>query len=142
LDCRLSGLAQAAGVTYGRYADDLAFSGDHLFERHAKRFSIHVAAIAIEEGFVVNHRKTRMMRQGVRQRLAGLVVNQRTNVARDDFDRLKATLTNCVRLGPESQNREAHEHFRLHLQGRVAFVESLNPQKGAKLRAIFEAIRW
>jgi hypothetical protein len=30
------------------------------------------------------------------------------HVVRADFDRLKATLTNCVRLGPESRNREAH----------------------------------
>jgi len=37
----------------------------------------------------MNHRKTRIMRQGVRQRLAGLVANQHVNVARADFDRLK-----------------------------------------------------
>ena len=34
------------------------------------------------------------MRQGVRQHLAGLVTNQRMNVIRRDFDRLKAVLTN------------------------------------------------
>ena len=73
----------------------------------------------IEEGFTVHHRKTRIMRQGVRQHLAGLVANQRVNVIRADFDRLKATLTNCVRSGPESQNREAHPDFRAHLEGRV-----------------------
>ena len=31
------------------------------------------------------------------------VVNQRINVMRSDFDRLKATLNNCVRLGAQSQ---------------------------------------
>ena len=78
----------------------------------------------------MNFRKTRVMRQGVRQQLVGLVANQRMNVMRSDFDRLKATLTNCVRQGPASQNRESHPHFRLHLEGRVAFVESINRQKG------------
>ena len=78
---------------YTRYADDLAFSGGEEFERGVERFSTHVAAILLEEGFTVNHRKTRIMRQGVRQRLAGLVANEGPNVARADFDRLKATLT-------------------------------------------------
>jgi RNA-directed DNA polymerase len=141
-DCRLAGLAKSAGAGYSRYADDLAFSGDEAFARHAERFSSHVAAILHEEGFAVNHRKTRIMRQGVRQHLAGLAVNQRVNVIRADFDRLKATLTNCVRLGPESQNRDAHPSFREHLDGRVAFVESINPAKGQRLRAVFEKIEW
>jgi hypothetical protein len=82
------------------------------------------------------------MRQGARQRLAGLVTNQRLNVARADFDTLKATLTNCARLGPDSQNRAGHPHFRSHLQGRIAFVASVNPAKGRRLKLIFDRIEW
>ncbi len=142
VDCRLRGLAKAAGVEYTRYADDLAFSGDHDFEKHIERFATHAAAILLDEGFAVNFRKTRIMRQGVRQQLVGLIANQRMNVMRADFDRLKATLTNCVRHGPASQNRDSHLQFRSHLEGRVAFVESINVQKGQRLRTIFEQIRW
>jgi hypothetical protein len=141
-DCRLAGLAKSAGAEYTRYADDLAFSGGEAFARSVERFSTHAAAILIEEGFTVNHRKTRIMRQGVRQHLAGLAVNRRANVIRADFDRLKATLTNCIRLGPESQNREAHRNFRSHLDGRIGFVETINPAKGKRLRRLFEEIRW
>jgi len=61
---------------------------------------------------------------------------------RPDFDRLKATLTNCVRLGPESQNRDARADFRSHLEGRLNFVEMINPMKGTRLRRIFEQIEW
>ncbi len=142
VDCRLTGLARAAGGEYTRYADDLAFSGGEAFERSVDRFSTQVAAILMEEGFTVNHRKTRIMRQGVRQRLAGVVTNQHANVARTDFDRLKATLNNCARLGPESQNRTAHPRFRAHLDGRIGWAESVNPAKGQRLRAIFERINW
>jgi RNA-directed DNA polymerase len=141
-DCRLAGLAKSAGAAYTRYADDLAFSGGESFERCVERFSTHVAAILHEEGFTVHHRKTRVMRQGVRQHLVGLVANQRVNVMRTDFDRLKATLNNCVRLGPESQNRDGHERFRPHLEGRVGFVESINPAKGRRLRMLLERIKW
>lgn len=137
-DCRLSGLAEAAGAVYTRYADDLAFSGGEPFERCVSRFAIHVAAILEEEGFAVQHRKTRVMRQGVRQYLAGVVVNDAINVVRADYDRLKAILTNCARHGLASQNREGHPDFRAHLDGRVSFVEMLSPAKGAKLRGLLD----
>jgi hypothetical protein len=142
LDCRLSGLAQSAGAAYTRYADDLAFSGGEKFEHSAARFATQVGVILMEEGFTVHHRKTRIMRQSVRQHLAGLVTNQRLNVRRSDFDLLKAILTNCVRHGPDSQNREAHPHFREHLAGRIGFMESINIEKGRRLRAIFDQIAW
>jgi hypothetical protein len=141
-DCRLLGLAESAGAQYTRYADDLAFSGGEDFDGRVERFSTHAAAILHEEGFAVHHRKTRIMRQGVRQHLAGVVANQRLNVWRSDFDRLKATLTNCVRHGPAGQNRDGHGDFRAHLAGRISYVESINPEKGEKLRALFERIAW
>ncbi|HEY3988352.1 MAG TPA: reverse transcriptase family protein [Acidobacteriaceae bacterium] len=142
LDNRLAGLARAAGATYTRYADDIAFSGDEAFAKHAARFAIHVAAIAMEEGFHVHHRKTRLMRPGVRQHLAGLVVNQRANIPRHDFDELKAILTNSIRTGPDAQNRARHPDFRAHLAGRIAFVESIHPIRGQRLRALFRHIHW
>jgi len=142
MDCRLSGLAKSAGAQYTRYADDLAFSGGSYFQKCAERFSISAAAIMEEEGFHVHHRKTRIMRQGVRQRLAGLVTNRRLNIPRRDFDQLKAILTNCLRLGPDNQNHDRHPAFRAHLDGRVGFVEMVNPSKGAKLREIFTLIQW
>ncbi len=136
MDCRLTGLAQSIGASYTRYADDLAFSGDANFGR----FLLHVAAIATEEGFTVNHRKTRLMRQGVRQHLAGLAINTKPNIMRPDYDRLKAILTNCVNYGLSTQNRDTHPHFRQHLEGRVAFVESINAVKGNRLRALLNQI--
>jgi hypothetical protein len=142
VDCRLNGLAKSAGAEYTRYADDLAFSGGEDFEKHIDRFSTHVAAVLMEEGFSVHFRKTRVMRQGVRQHLAGIVVNRHPNVIRADFDRLKATLANCARTGPEGQNREGNPHFRAQLEGRVSFVEMINPNKGRRLRALLARIRW
>jgi RNA-directed DNA polymerase len=43
--------------------------------------------------------------------------------------------------GTESQNREGHPAFRVHLEGRVGFVEMVNPTKGKRLRRIFEDIQ-
>jgi hypothetical protein len=142
LDCRLSGLARTVGAVYTRYADDLGFSGEAGFERGVERFAAHAAAIALEEGFSVNHHKTRIMRQSVCQQLAGVVVNRKVNLRRRDLELLEATLTNCVRAGPEAQNRERLPDFRAHLQGRIGFVEMVNPQQGQRMRTLFDAILW
>jgi hypothetical protein len=104
VDCRLASLAKSVGAEYTRYADDLAFSGGEPFERCVERFAAHVAAILHEEGFRVHHRKTRIMRQSVRQHLAGLVANRRMNIVRADFDRLKAIR---VHVGFEGWNHAA-----------------------------------
>ena len=140
IDCRLRGIADSVGAVYSRYADDLGFSGGTEFERVVDRFSTLAASILMEEGFRVSLRKTRVMRRGVRQHLAGLVLNDHVNIQRSDYDRLKAILTNCVRFGPESQNRDHHPAFLQHLLGRIAFIESIAPARGSRLRAIFDRI--
>ncbi|MBB3260131.1 hypothetical protein F4827_005203 [Paraburkholderia bannensis] len=142
LDTRLATLTRSLGADYTRYADDLAFSGAARLERVADRLPLWVAAIALEEGFTVQPRKTRVMARGIRQQLAGVVVNRHPNLARDRFDTLKALLTNCVRHGPVSQNRDGRADFRASLAGHVAHAAMLNPARGAKLRAIFDRIDW
>jgi retron-type reverse transcriptase len=142
LDRRLAGLAKAAGAAYTRYADDLTFSGGGDLARSRKRLETHIAVIAHEEGFALNHRKTRMMRAGVRQQVTGVVVNVRPNIARSEFDRIKAILTNCVRHGPESQNREKRADFRAYLAGKIAHVTSIHPGRGSRLWSIFRQISW
>jgi hypothetical protein len=82
------------------------------------------------------------MRQGVRQQLAGVVVNAHPNVRREEYDRLKAILTNYVRHGPAAQNRDGHADFRGHLAGRIAYVTMLNPTRGRRLYGLFEQIHW
>jgi hypothetical protein len=142
LDCRLNGLAMALGARYTRYADDLAFSGGRELEQAARRFQVHVCRIALEEGFEVHTRKSRFMRQGVCQQLVGVVVNAHPNVRRETYDCLKAILHNCVRHGPDSQNRAGHTDFRAHLLGRVAHLAQINPARGQRLRTLYEQISW
>ncbi len=142
LDRRLAGLAAKRGASYTRYADDLAFSGGEELERAARRFQVVVCRIALEEGFEINTRKSRFMRRGARQQLAGVVVNERLNCRRDAYDLLKATLTNCARRGPGGQNRHGVADFRAHLAGRIAQLAQLNAARGERLRALFGRIDW
>ena len=142
LDCRLAGLAKAAGASYTRYADDLLFSGKADFAQRARRFVDNVGGIVIDEGFQLNHRKTRLQNRGSRQAAAGIVINDAPNIARPEFDRLKAILTNCIRHGPATQNRDHHPDFRAFLGGKVGWVEFINPAKGQQLQKLFSDICW
>ena len=74
--------------------------------------------------------------------LGGLVLNEKVNIGRREFDALKAILTNCLRTGPAEQNRGKVADFCSHLAGRIAHVRMVNPAKGEKLRGIFERIEW
>jgi len=142
LDCRLAGLARKLNVRYTRYADDLVFSGNWTFGTHLRRFRILVCAICLDEGFEIRKRKTTVARQHQRQQVTGIVVNQKLAIAREDYDRLKAVLHNCIRTGPETQNRQHHPNFRAHLVGKVAWVRSIDAAKGAKLQQKLDSIRW
>ncbi|WP_208544608.1 reverse transcriptase family protein [Rathayibacter sp. VKM Ac-2759] len=142
LDARLTGYAEAAGARYTRYADDLAFSGGERFARRAEAFARGAERIVADSGYLVNPRKTRLRPSSVRQSVTGVVVNAHPNVRRADVDRLHAILHNCVAHGPAGQNRAGVPDFGAHLLGRIAWVAAVNPARGARLRALFDAIDW
>jgi retron-type reverse transcriptase len=141
-DVRLDAFARAIGASYTRYADDVALSGSTELARNASSAVARIAAIAHDEGFAINFRKTRVMVRAGRQRVAGVVVNDKLAVSRVEVDRLRAILHNCIRSGPSTQNRENHADFRAHLLGRISWVASLDAAKGQKLMARFAQIPW
>lgn len=142
LDCRLTALAARFEARYTRYGDDLAFSGDRDFARRVRSLLPLLATICADLGLTLNPRKSRIMHQGSRQQLTGLVVNRHINVPRASYDRLKAQLWNCLRHGAAGQNRDGHADFRAHLDGRITWVENVNPRKGYRLRLLFQQIDW
>jgi RNA-directed DNA polymerase len=142
LDRRLVGLAAAFEARVTRYADDITFSGG-FWLRHGQRDLLAILReIVAEEGFALARDKTRVTTRSGRQRVLGMVVNERRNLDRRTLDVLKATLTNCVRTGPAAQNRAGHPDFRAHLLGRLAWVGAAAPHKVGRLRALFDAIDW
>lgn len=140
LDHRLSAFADAAGARYTRYADDLAFSGDEGLQRGARRFLDGVAAIVLDEGFDLNYRKTRVMPACARQRIAGVVVNEKPNTVRSIYDELKAVLHRWETRGYDACAVDAPD-LDARLLGRIAALAQLNAEKGAKLRARFDRLR-
>ncbi|MEO5688809.1 MAG: reverse transcriptase family protein [Burkholderiaceae bacterium] len=142
LDTRIAGLAQALGARYTRYADDIVLSGDASLRRWADRIAVRVAGFALDEGFALNHRKTRCVTASRRQQVANIVVNAKPNLPRDEFDRLKATLHRCVTQGPSTQNRAGVPQWEQHLRGRVAWAAQINADKAQRLQRLLERIDW
>ncbi len=142
LDLRLDGLAHVLGATYSRYADDLVLSGPASLRSAFDRIATWVGRIALEEGYALNHRKTRLATQASAQRVCGVVVNEHLNLPRAEFDRLRAVLHQCALHGPASQNRDGHADFRAHLWGRVQWATQLNPAKAERLQARWQRIDW
>lgn len=142
LDVRLTALARSWGGRYTRYADDLAFSGAAGWGTGTSRLVEAIEDIVKDEGFRLNARKTGVMPRAGRQRLAGLVVNDRPRVARSQVDVLRAILHNCHRYGPSTQNRDDVPAYEDHLRGRIAWVAQHDPVRGARLQAVHDSIDW
>lgn len=126
LDARLAGLGKKLGFTYSRYADDLAFSGDE-----PKKVSLLIGRatrIITSEGFVVNEEKTRVMRQGNGQRIAGVTVNEVLGLSRKQRRKLRAEAHREKTKGATLEQKAA-------LTGRLAWLSMLNPEQAAKLKS-------
>ncbi|MFT3713030.1 MAG: reverse transcriptase family protein [Archangium sp.] len=132
LDVRLASLAEKLNLRYSRYADDLVFSGT----MRCGALHEQVRLITREEGFELNDEKTRAMPSSARQSVTGVVVNERPNFARHDFDLLKAQLHRLRTSGPADNAQRAE------LQGRIGWVRQLNSPRAEKLQKTFDQIVW
>ncbi len=142
LDLRLDGLTWVFGATYTRYADDLVFSGPEALRAQFRALQGWVKEIASAEGFALHPDKTRALPQHRQQRITGVVVNTQPNTPRQDYDRLKACLHQCVLHGPASQNPKQLADFRGHLLGRIAWVKQFNAARAEKLMGLFGRVAW
>ncbi|MEM9073990.1 MAG: reverse transcriptase family protein [Myxococcota bacterium] len=133
LDARLSGLAARVGGVYTRYADDLTFSFDTAPEGGLGRFRWWADEILHQEGFVANHGKFRVLRASQRQRVTGLVVNDRVGISRRERRRFRAILHNCEVRGIEAERR-GRADFEDWLRGYGAWIAMVHPSEGPALK--------
>jgi retron-type reverse transcriptase len=140
LDSRLAGIAAKLGWNYSRYADDLTFSADGETTSRIGYLLARVRHIAQDEGFAVNEKKTRVLRQSDAQNVTGIIVNQRMGVPRDLVRRLRAILHRARTEGLAAQNRQNLPHFEMWLRGMIAYIHMVNPKQAAPLRVALEAL--
>ena len=109
LDKELASFGAAVHCHYTRYADDIclssgrrAFPGQVATRINDKPvLAPELRQIVVDNGFVVNDDKTRLMPRRQRQRVTGLVVNTSVNVPREYRRHLRAVLHIWSRYGEE-----------------------------------------
>jgi RNA-directed DNA polymerase len=147
LDVQLAKIARDERCYYTRYADDICLSTNRkafpagLASRDVGNVLLGapVTEAIRENGFRVNLSKTRLIRHTRRQRVTGLVVNEKVNVDRDYVRSLRNLLYVWRRYG-EEKARESFQkanfpvnrppekppaRFNLVIQGRVQHVGSV-----------------
>lgn len=132
LDERLDRLAAEYGFCYTRYADDLTFSCD---EQGLKRIGAcirEVKNLVRFEGFEVNEKKIRVLRASRRQRVTGIVINQKPNLSRKELRNFRALLHNVEKNGLEAENRHQHPDFWRYIQGYTNYIRMVRPDLGEK----------
>ncbi len=106
LDNRLQGLATKYNFTYSRYADDISFSfnKDNPILSNENNINIGkilgiISKIIQEEGFNINYKKTKFLRQNNRQAITGIVVNNdEIGVPKKWIKNFRATIYNAKKL--------------------------------------------
>ena len=132
LDNRLNGLAVKFGFKYTRYADDMSFTL-HYDESgvNVGRFVGLVTKIISEEGFDVNHKKTRFLRKNNQQSITGIVINnQELAIPRKWIRKFRAAIYNANKL--KSRGLLPIEVKR-EISGMAAWVRSVNQERYQKL---------
>jgi retron-type reverse transcriptase len=128
LDARLQGLATKYGFIYTRYADDLTFSSQQTDKIQA--LLNWIKATVKEEGFILHPDKTRIMHQGARQEVTGIVVNQQLSVNRKLLKQFRALLFQIKKDGYEGKEWGKGGSLLPTIKGFAHYVKMVNPNKG------------
>lgn len=122
VDVRLQVLADKQGFAYTRWIDDLALSGS----RRLLDFRRLVQRIATEEGFIVNPPKIATIHSGMRQVVAGVVVNKKLNIPKEARDSIRAGLRQL------STPRRPKQASLEQIRGQVSWLSQVNPTLGSR----------
>lgn len=129
LDKRLQGLATRHQCHYTRYADDVTFSWNST-DINPQQMVWRIKKILADEGFVVHPDKIRVMHQGARQEVTGIVVNEKLGIDRNKLRQFRALLH-------QLQTKDAAELMPGQVSpanaviGYTNFVKMVKPAQGA-----------
>jgi retron-type reverse transcriptase len=135
MDERFAKLAGKMKFRYSRYADDLIFSSNNARMTGLVPF---FKEIIREEGFRVNEDKLRIMRAGQRQKVTGIVVNEKPNLPRTHVRTLRAVAHRMQQQGPEAvtlSSRRNGIHDPLYVfNGHAGYLQMINPPRARQLK--------
>lgn len=126
-------------IAYTRYADDLAFSSAKQLSRdQTNKFIRAICKIIKKSGYEVNRKKLRVTRPGRQQRLLGMTVNEKPNIMRLHYRKLRARIHNCKIKGFDTVAKEmsldSGEQLKSQIVGKISYYHMINPVKAAQLK--------
>lgn len=138
-DKKILELCEEHGYTYTRYADDLAFSHKKkLPRRKVNAFIREINKILQDAGYRSNRKKTRVQRRGRQQRLLGMTINEKPNVMRQQYRKLRARIHHIHHKGFNAvageMGLDSGEQLRSQIEGMISYYKMINPQKATKLQ--------
>lgn len=104
LDYLLTAVAKRFGLKYSRYADDMSFSSMHNVFQKDSEFLKELHRIVFEQGFHIKESKTRLQKEGFRQEVTGLLVNDKVNVQKRYIKQLREWLYKWETYGYNKAN--------------------------------------
>lgn len=131
LDQRLTKMSEEWDFVYTRYADDLTFSTTVKNPRISNILK-NTYSIVKYEGFKINEKKTRVLRNSSQQEVTGIVVNEKLNIDRKTLKRFRATLHQIEINGLNNVSWGNTNNIMASIKGFANFVAMVNPEKGAK----------
>ena len=138
LDRKIVTYCARRNFNYSRYADDITISGSDKLPMHKDKF----IKIIEESGFTLNSEKTRMFSKGSRQKVTGLIVNDKVSIGRKKKQRLKAIVHNILMNGPVVENRLDDPFFREWIFGHLGHAKSIDPDFATPLIENLKRIDW
>ena len=127
---------------YTRYSDDIDISHPEKKSRSQVQDVIDVVRKRVAEGgFTINENKTKTEPYWNRQKVLGIVVNEKPNIPRMEYMRVKAIIHNCLMHGFTSQYTRAKQSnvgaLVSHIRGKLAFFKQVDAKRAEPLQDKF-----
>ncbi|RYE57544.1 MAG: RNA-directed DNA polymerase [Sphingobacteriales bacterium] len=125
-DEEIGSFCKQQSIRYTRYADDITISGNFDPDLLRQKVQIELDKLSL----VVNEKKVKVMKAGVRQVVTGVVVNKKIQVPRNKRKEIRQAIYYITKFGLQGHlSRESvnRRNYINHLLGQVSFVLFLNP---------------
>lgn len=135
-DEKVADFCRERNIAYTRYSDDMTFSGD--FDK--TEIIAFVESNLYNLGFRLNKKKTKLIQQGQRQTVTGVVVNKKQQLLKGYRKKIRQEVYYCQKYSVKSHILNAnltdymrpngdvyYKEYLLNLYGRINYALQINP---------------
>lgn len=157
LDARIYGYIKTiekniwVNIEYSRYADDITISLDKKIWSFLEKILETIIEIIEDEWFEVNYRKLQILWSNNRQKVTWIVVNDRISIGREKYRFLRLLIYVIDRYWFEEwikkwneweeKQKESKETLINAINGKILFLNMINPELANKLNSKWSEIK-